>query len=254
MNFEVGTSSDDELVPATNLKNSRADVRVDFVRKVYGILGFQLLLTVGIAAPVRMMVTPAQMMQHHGLVTVIIFTPVIMLVAVQCCCHQTLKQHPQNLCFLLLFTVFEALTVGLVTVMYTTPSVLMVACVTAGLVLSLSVYAACTKQDFTGCGPYLFAFCMALMWFSFILCLFSWFTPIPGPMHKLYSGLAVIMFAFYIVYDTQMIIGEAPIFGIGAHHRGMGYSIDDYVFAALNLYIDIIGLFMNLLALFGDRR
>ncbi len=31
-------------------------------------------------------------------------------------------------------------------------------------------------------------------------------------------------------------------------------SPDDYVFAALNLYLDIVNLFLYLLRLFGDRR
>ena len=31
-------------------------------------------------------------------------------------------------------------------------------------------------------------------------------------------------------------------------------SPDDYVFAALNLYLDVINLFLYLLRLFGDRR
>ena len=31
-------------------------------------------------------------------------------------------------------------------------------------------------------------------------------------------------------------------------------SPDDYVYAAINLYLDIINLFLYLLRLFGDRR
>ena len=49
----------------------------------------------------------------------------------------------------------------------------------------------------------------------------------------------------YIVYDTQLMIG-------GKHK----YSLDpeEYVFAALNLYLDIINLFLYLLSIIGASK
>lgn len=32
------------------------------------------------------------------------------------------------------------------------------------------------------------------------------------------------------------------------------FEVDDYVFAALNIYLDVINLFLNLLELLGERR
>ena len=61
-------------------------------------------------------------------------------------------------------------------------------------------------------------------------------------MHKVYSSIAAMLFALYIVYDTQLIVG-----GKGTHE----YSVDDYAFAALNIYLDIVMLFSHLLELFG---
>ncbi len=37
-------------------------------------------------------------------------------------------------------------------------------------------------------------------------------------------------------------------------NKKVSISPDDYVFAAINLYLDVIQLFMYLLSLFGDRR
>ena len=45
------------------------------------------------------------------------------------------------------------------------------------------------------------------------------------------------MIGFYLVYDTQLIMGKF----------GYGYSVDDYIFAAMELYIDIIRLFLLIL-------
>jgi len=64
-------------------------------------------------------------------------------------------------------------------------------------------------------------------------------------MMMLYDFLGVLLFTFFIVFDTQMIIG--------GNHK-VQFSIDDYCFAALNLYLDIINLFLHILALLGDRK
>lgn len=45
-----------------------------------------------------------------------------------------------------------------------------------------------------------------------------------------WSSLRV--FAFYIVYDTQLMLGSW-----GGHK--VEFSVDDYVFAAINLYLDL---------------
>jgi len=62
----------------------------------------------------------------------------------------------------------------------------------------------------------------------------------------MYACVGAILFSFYIVYDTQLIAGGA--------HREYGFSVDDYAFAALNLYVDIIRLFLKLLSLLGKRK
>ncbi len=49
---------------------------------------------------------------------------------------------------------------------------------------------------------------------------------------------------FFIVIDTQMLIG-------GKH--GIQFSPDDYIAAALNLYLDIVQLFLYLLRIIGKK-
>jgi FtsH-binding integral membrane protein len=45
----------------------------------------------------------------------------------------------------------------------------------------------------------------------------------------------------YLIIDTQMIVG--------GHY--LKYSIDDYIMASVNLYLDIINIFIYLLAIMG---
>ena len=60
------------------------------------------------------------------------------------------------------------------------------------------------------------------------------------------SSIWVLLFALFIVYDTQLILG-----GTKRHRQ---FSIDSYVYAALNLYMDIINMFLLVLGMGGNRR
>ena len=50
----------------------------------------------------------------------------------------------------------------------------------------------------------------------------------------------------YIIHDTQLIIGGA--------NKKYQIAPDDYVLAALTLYLDIINLFLYLLSLLNKKR
>lgn len=50
----------------------------------------------------------------------------------------------------------------------------------------------------------------------------------------------------YLVFDTQLILG--------GKHRRHQVSPEEYVFAALNLYLDIVTLFLLLLQIIGLAR
>lgn len=52
----------------------------------------------------------------------------------------------------------------------------------------------------------------------------------------IYGGLASIVFCGYIIYDTDNLIKR--------------YTYDEYIWAAVALYLDIINLFLSLLTLF----
>lgn len=103
----------------------------------------------------------------------------------------------------------------------------------------LTFYANTTRKDLTitmglgfGCSFMLFASSILMIFFAtpFIVC-FS-------------SILVLILVMWFVVFDVQMI------FRVGKH----GISKDDYIQAALILYLDIVNLFLHLLRLFGDQK
>lgn len=92
-------------------------------------------------------------------------------------------------------------------------------------------------------GPYLAGALIAMVIFMVGV---SFFGIGNSPLQKGIAGIMVLLFTFYIIYDTQLMLGEFK------GHK-VQFGVDDYVFAALNLYLDILNLFLYLLQLFGSR-
>lgn len=216
------------------------EVRNGFIRKVYGILAVQLFLTAVIAWPIQQ-ADPIWVQMNRQYVNIAMIMSLVLVIGVGCCCTEVARTFPYNYMFLFMVTVCEAVVVGFIAAMYTAESVLFAVLLTGGIFIGLTVYAMTTKSDFTGMGGYLCALVWGLILTSFV-CMFF-----PSPMgQKLLGGAGAIIFSMYIVYDTQLIVG-------GKHSKHQ-FGVDDYVFAALNIYLDIINLFIYILSLFGERR
>lgn len=222
------------------LSDEPPEVRAGFVSKVYGILSVQLFVTALVATPFVTSTAVKSFVAHYGfpLVIGISVLNIGFLIAMLCCGQNTLREYPTNYMLLGGFTITEGLLVGVICCFYSVQAILFAVFATSILVGSLTVYAMTTEKDFTGMGPYLFAAVVALFIFG-IICMFF---PFPF-IHKIYCGLGILLFSFYLIYDTQMIMGNGELC----------IGIDDYCFAALQLYIDIIQLFLYILQLFGDR-
>ena len=104
------------------------------------------------------------------------------------------------------------------------------------LCLYFFYYLGCTTTDFTGAGPYLFIFCLVLSCFGFAL--IFWKNPLA---QLVYSCLGAFLFSVYIIYDTQLIVGSGKY----------KFSLDDAYLAAINLYLDIVNLFLHILRIIG---
>lgn len=63
---------------------------------------------------------------------------------------------------------------------------------------------------------------------------------------KCFNGKHVLVdFLQYLVVDTQLMVG--------GHHK-YALSPEEYIFAALNLYLDIVNMFMFILSIVGSAR
>ena len=62
----------------------------------------------------------------------------------------------------------------------------------------------------------------------------------PGPLlHSLHSSLGVLLFCGYLVVNTQMMMG-------GGKQRQL--RPDEHIMAAVQIYTDIIGIFLHVLS------
>jgi len=228
-----------------SLKQATDDVRRGFIRKVYGILATQLVVTAALAYPVANM--DKQELQVRGpAISCLSLTLLIMTMCVMMCCSDFCRNYPWNYGLLSVMTFANGLLIGLVCSAYTAPSIVLAAGITGGTFFLLTVYAWNTKSDVTGFGMYLYAGLSVLLMGSFALSLVQMFGVEMPIFQQLIAVMGAMLFAFYIVFDTQMMMGS-----YGGHK--LEFSVDDYAFAALNLYLDIINMFLYILELVGTR-
>lgn len=236
------------------------DIRKGFITKVYTILTCQLFVTTVIAGVFVYFAQDKvgedgpkgrrQSIGEFGIPYVISFViggvGYLVCAIIMCCCPNMVRKYPRNYIFLTFMTIFMSLLLGVSTARFKIPAILLSAGITVGLFIGLTLFAKYSKSDFTGCGPYLFVALLVLILASLIIGLFVAFM---GPetvrwISIIIGVIVVLLFSFFIVYDTQLILG-----GPGKKYQ---YSVDDYAFAAIALYLDVVNLFMALLGLAGS--
>jgi protein lifeguard len=68
----------------------------------------------------------------------------------------------------------------------------------------------------------------------------------------LYNCLGLLFYSLFLIIDTMMICRSVEM--EQKHGMGMAFGYDDYVLGALNLYLDIVMIFLYLLKIFGSRN
>ncbi|KAF3858562.1 hypothetical protein F7725_011763 [Dissostichus mawsoni] len=249
-------------------------IRHAFIRKVYLILAAQLLVTTSIVAiftfvrPVRLFVqrNPALYWASYA----VYFVTHLVLV----CCKGPRRKCPWNV---ILLSIFVSLTLafsyvtGSVSSYYDTKAVFLALGITAVVCIAVTVFCFQTKVGFVcahqiKCRSIYFFSCVLtqlLVVFSFevdftkcqgLFCVLGIVVFVTGIittivlsfkyipwLHMLYAGIGAIAFTLFLAYHTQLLIGN----------RKHSISPEEYVFAALSIYVDIVQIFLFLLQIIG---
>ncbi|KAK1442941.1 hypothetical protein BgAZ_304590 [Babesia gibsoni] len=211
-------------------------IRHDFIKKVFAIVGLQLLATFGFvtlcctveSVKIFMMEHPALMYTAAAIQGVacllVFFMPSLV------------DRKGGAVTFTVVMTTCMSIVVAYVASTYA-PFELAVACgITLGVTLSLIIFAFQTKWDFTSFIWYIFPIMIAMMISSVLLAIF------PNKTAGIvYACIGAIIFSIVLVLDIQLVVGG----------KKYEWTIDDYVLAALCIYVDIINLFLHVLRLVG---
>ena len=220
--------------------NIEASVRNGFIRKVYGILSIQLIITFTFVLLFQLPSIKNLILSNIQLAgNILIFSSIsfLFLFLILACCRNLSKTVPYNYIFLLGITLSEALSCSIVSSCYSFEIVAISLFLTIVSTLTITFYACTTKNDFSYLRVILLIIFSQLFMVGFISVLFR-----IQILYSFYTFLSTIMVGIYLVYDTQLIMGKF----------GYAYSVDDYIFATLEIYMDIIRLFLLILRILAQ--
>uniref|UniRef100_A0A8C3WCF0 Uncharacterized protein n=1 Tax=Catagonus wagneri TaxID=51154 RepID=A0A8C3WCF0_9CETA len=216
-------------------------IRRAFIVKVFLLLSVQLLITSAIISLFIFCNALRVWVVKNPWFTYALLPAFFVVFIVLACCGKLRRQVPANYILLGLFTILQGLLLGTVSVFYNAEEVLWATGATALVTLSLTLFAFQTKWDFTLLNGMLFVLLFVLIIYGILLIFIRSYW-----LHLLYAGLGTIIFSLYLVMDVQLMVG-------GRHHHS-NLDPEEYVFAALNIYMDIINLFLFILQLIGLGR
>ena len=211
------------------------DSRNGFIRKVYSIFLVQMVSTIGVTAAIMQNDDLKHFLLRHYPVIGTASTLLSAAAALLLVGSKSLRQTaPANLILLGIYTLMQSVTVGTFSSLVNPRTVCLGTMHTLSALAALTLYSFNAQRDLTTAGSTLLA-CSATGIVGLVL---SSVFHMPLMDNLISAGLAVL-FAAYLAYDTQMIVG--------GHKRKNQYDSKEYILAALSLYQDVIALFMQVM-------
>ncbi len=142
------------------------------------------------------------------------------------------------------YSILNGLTLSVIFLVYTGSSIATVFIITAGMFALISAYGQVTKRDLTSVGSFAFMGLIGIILASIVNMFFN-----SDKASLIISYIGVVVFVALTAYDSQKIkmIGMAVESGSEDEKKAS-------VIGALQLYLDFINLFLDLLRIMGGRR
>ncbi len=211
---------------------TRKNVRDNFMKKVFSIVGCQLMTSFLVVLILRSSYTLTAL-------SVSLFYPMSLIAAICMftisCFRDVARKVPTNYFLLIGFTLAESFSMNVILLQYSNDLIFKALLYTAISVGLLGLMALKSKTEFLT-SRYTLYFMLGHLGLS-LLSLFFY-----QSFSLLFSWVTTIAFGIYLVIDIQMLMGN----------KKMQISVDDYIFASMNIYIDISNIFLKLLEILGD--
>src|SRR3984957_7829640 len=206
--------------------------RATLIRRVYALLFTGILITIGGALfAVSNQAVLTSVLQHPFIMIILMFGTLIVA-------QRSALSFPANIGLMYLFNLIIGVWIAPLLLFYAraTPGVLAQAGVlTATAFATLTLYAFVSRRDFSAWGSFFFVGLIVLIVASFL----NFFLH-SNTLQTVIAGVGVLVLSGLLVVDTWRIRNT--------------YGPDDYIPAALNLYLDVLNLFLFLLRLLGGGR
>jgi len=230
-------------LPKVDVHFDDRTIRAAFVRKVFSLVTIMLAVVAVMSAipflhpPMMTFVrtSPGVYWLSYGTFFVVYLTLM--------CCESVRRSFPTNLIMTGLLTLSIGYMTMMITSMYQLQSVLLCLIITTICCGGIIIFSSQTKYDLTSMMGFMFIASMVLMVFGLVAIIGVAFFHVRW-LYTIYAGLAALLFMVYLAIDIQMIMGG----------RKYEISPEDHIFAAIQVFIDIIYIFWLLLSLFGSSN
>ncbi|MBI3790406.1 MAG: Bax inhibitor-1/YccA family protein [Gemmatimonadetes bacterium] len=218
--------------PMTGQLVRTGEERATLVKRTYGLVLVSILFTMGGVALGLQQTALMEFVIAHPFITMLItFAPLLMATRVR-------TQFPANVGFVLLFTLVEGVAISPFMYLYgrQNPDIIWQA---GALTLSsfgvLTAYAWLSKRDFSAWGGFFMVGLWVLIGTSLLNLFFH------SSLASLWiAGGTVLVFSGLLVFDTWRIRNQ--------------FGPEDYVMAAVQIYLDLLNMFLAVIQLLGGRR
>uniref|UniRef100_A0A3B3ZBK3 Uncharacterized protein n=1 Tax=Periophthalmus magnuspinnatus TaxID=409849 RepID=A0A3B3ZBK3_9GOBI len=214
-------------------------VRQAFIRKVFMVLTVQLLVTFSFVAVFTFVDDAKYFVRRNPWTYYVSYAVFFVALIVLSCCGDFRRKHPWNLVALSILTLSLSYMLGMIASFYDTETVIIAVGITAVVCFTVVLFSLQSKYDFTSCRGVLFVCLIVLMVFA-ILCIFIRHKI----LHIVYASLGALLFTCFLAVDTQLLLGN----------KKQALSPEEYIFAALSLYTDIVNIFLYILSIVGRSR
>lgn len=206
--------------------------RATLVRRTYSLVFASVLVTIGATAWAMTQPAMMQAVIRHPFITILcVFAPLYLAMRAR-------DAFPQNIGFVFLFTFAEGL--------YLAPFIAMAEARSPGIASqaglltftafgALTAYSFLSRRDFSAWGGFLFVGLIVLIATSVLNMFFG-----SAAGYTWIAGIGVLIFSGLLVFDTWRLRNA--------------FGPEDYVMAAVSIYLDLLNMFLFIVSLLGGNR